>query len=276
MRYALISDIHANLVALEAVLNSIANQPEIDAAYHLGDLVGYGPWPNETIALLKGFRITGIMGNHDQTIATSAAPASGASHAPLSHGAWTARETTDENRALLARLPFRMDLRPRGGHVPGPTVFLFHGTPVAIDAYWHGDATESFCREMATIAGARAGDVVCCGHTHLPWHREVDGVHLVNTGSVGRPKDGDWRAGYVTLDMSGDVAAVEFVRVEYDVHRAAEEIRRSGLPDEFADFLLSGGATGAAAAAPGRPVAPPLRGTTASERPGRAPRPPHP
>ena len=75
MRYALISDIHANLPALEAVLNSIAARPEIDATYHLGDLVGYGPWPNETISLLKGFRIPGIQGNHDDKIARSGAPA---------------------------------------------------------------------------------------------------------------------------------------------------------------------------------------------------------
>lgn len=70
MRYALISDIHANLPALEAVLEHITNGPEVDAIFQLGDLVGYAPWPNETISLLKGFRIAGIAGNYDSTVAT--------------------------------------------------------------------------------------------------------------------------------------------------------------------------------------------------------------
>ena len=241
MRYALISDIHANLPALEAVLNSIAARPEIIATYHLGDLVGYGPWPNETISLLKGFRIAGIQGNHDDKIATSGAPAPRAPDELLSHVEWTARETTTENKALLARLPFRMDLRPTGGHVPGPTVILVHGTPLRIDSYWFEVQPDSFFQEMAELAAARAGDVVCCGHTHLPWHREVNGIHFVNTGSVGRPKDGDWRAGYVVLDLRCEEPIVEFLRVEYDLDHVVDEIRRSELPDDFAEYLRSGG-----------------------------------
>jgi diadenosine tetraphosphatase ApaH/serine/threonine PP2A family protein phosphatase len=71
--------------------------------------------------------------------------------------------------------------------------------------------------------------------------REVEGIHFVNTGSVGRPKDGDWRAGYVLLDMSGEVPQVEFVRVEYDLERAMTGIRESELPDDFAGYLRTGG-----------------------------------
>ena len=85
------------------------------------------------------------------------------------------------------------------------------------------------------------GDIVCFGHTHRPWHRSVGGVHFVNTGSVGRPKDGDPRPGYVVLDVSADVVHVEIVRVRYDVEEAARGIIASDLPDEFADFLRSGG-----------------------------------
>ena len=247
MRYALISDIHANLPALEAVLNSIALRPEIDATYHLGDLVGYGPWPNETIALLKGCRVAGIQGNHDAKIGTSGAPAPRVPDLPLSHVEWTARETSEENKAFLARLPFRLDLRPAGGHVTEPTVILAHGTPIRIDEYWFEDQPEPFFLEMAARAGARAGDVVCCGHTHLPWHRVVEGIHFVNTGSVGRPKDGDWRAGYVVLDMNGEQPIVEFARVEYDLELVAGAIQRSDLPDEFVEYLRSGGEPGPAA-----------------------------
>ncbi|HYW07667.1 MAG TPA: metallophosphoesterase family protein, partial [Longimicrobium sp.] len=94
---------------------------------------------------------------------------------------------------------------------------------------------------LAPACSAKRGDVICFGHTHKPWHREVDGIHFVNTGSVGRPKDGDWRAGYVVLDMGGDAPAVEFVRVEYDLEQAMDGIRRSELPDDFAEYLATGG-----------------------------------
>jgi diadenosine tetraphosphatase ApaH/serine/threonine PP2A family protein phosphatase len=83
--------------------------------------------------------------------------------------------------------------------------------------------------------------VIAFGHTHKPWHRVVEGIHFVNTGSVGRPKDGDWRAGYVLLDVTAAGVGVEFVRVEYDVEVAARAILRSDLPADFADYLRTGG-----------------------------------
>jgi len=89
--------------------------------------------------------------------------------------------------------------------------------------------------------GSRAGDIVALGHTHKPWHSVVDGVHYVNTGSVGRPKDGDWRAGYVMLTVTEGGITSEVVRVEYDVERTASAILGSTLPDEFAVYLRSGG-----------------------------------
>ena len=94
---------------------------------------------------------------------------------------------------------------------------------------------------MAEIAGAKSGDVLCFGHTHLPWHRNIEGMHFVNTGSVGRPKDGDWRAGYVILDVEKNEVSVEFVRVEYDVDATVQAIRASELPGEFAEHLAAGG-----------------------------------
>ncbi|MEO5814608.1 MAG: metallophosphoesterase family protein [Gemmatimonadaceae bacterium] len=83
--------------------------------------------------------------------------------------------------------------------------------------------------------------MICFGHTHKPWHRIVGDVHFVNTGSVGRPKDGDPRASYVLLDVTAEGIAVEFVRIEYDVEAAAQRILESALPDEFAEFLRTGG-----------------------------------
>ena len=101
------------------------------------------------------------------------------------------------------------------------------------------------------MVGARAGDVVCFGHTHKPWHRVVDEIHFVNTGSVGRPKDGDPRAGYILLDVTeSERVVVEIVRVDYDVEPVAKAILASSLPDEFADCLRTGGSWMAATVRP--------------------------
>lgn len=247
MRYALLSDIHANLPALEAVLNHIAARPDIHTTYHLGDLVGYAPWPNETVALLRELGIDGIAGNYDSTVATDHEHCGCRYEDPrqeeLSHlsYAWTRAHVSRETKRVLSALPFRLDLRPMGGHRPGPTVILVHGTPTLNTLYWTEDRPDTFCPRMAHTAGARPGDVICFGHTHKPWHREVDGIHFVNTGSVGRPKDGDWRAGYVVLEVGEGEPKVEFVRVEYDLERAMEGIRGSDLPVDFAEYLRTGG-----------------------------------
>jgi predicted phosphodiesterase len=247
MRLSLISDIHANLPALEAVLDSIRARGDVDAVYHLGDLVGYAPWPNETVERIRAEGIAGVAGNYDSTVATDYKHCGCKYEDPrqeaLSHlsYAWTREHVNAEAKRFLGGLPFRLDLRPLGGHVPGPRVTLVHGAPTLNTLYWTADRSDDFCLKMAEQAGARAGDTLCFGHTHLPWTREVQGIRFVNTGSVGRPKDGDWRAGYVVLSVEGTAVETEFVRVEYDVERTMDAIRRSELPDDFADYLRTGG-----------------------------------
>jgi predicted phosphodiesterase len=247
MRYALISDIHANLPALESVLADIAARSDVDATYHLGDLVGYAPWPNETVALLRAHHIAGVAGNYDSTVATDYEHCGCRYEDPrqeqLSHLGydWTRRHVSAETKRYLGELPFRIDVKPLGGHTAGPTIVLVHGTPTLNTLYWEQDRPDSFCTKMAQHAGAKAGDVICFGHTHKPWHRVVDDIHFINTGSVGRPKDGDWRAGYVLLEIGTGETVVDFVRVEYAVERAASAIVASDLPHDFADYLRSGG-----------------------------------
>jgi predicted phosphodiesterase len=248
MRLVLLSDVHANLPALEAVLADVAGRAPDAAVYHLGDLVGYAPWPNEVVERIRAAGIPGVAGNYDSTTATGYRHCGCRYEDPrqeelshLSYG-WTTAHTSDASKRWLGALPFRLDVRPLGGHAAGPTVILVHGNPVLNTFYWTDDRGDDFHRKMARKAGAAAGDVVAFGHTHRPWHRVVDGLHFVNTGSVGRPKDGDWRAGYVLLDVNDARTVVESVRVEYDVERAALGVRDSGLPDAFADHLRTGGA----------------------------------
>lgn len=253
MRCALISDIHANLPALEAVLSDLEGRAGIDVVYHLGDLVGYAPWADEVVALLRERGIAGVAGNYDSTVATDHEHCGCRYEDPrqeeLSHVSyeWTRTHVAPDTKRWLAALPFRIDLRPLGGHASGPKLILVHGNPVLNTVYWTEDRSDDFCLKMADLAGAKAGDVIAFGHTHRPWHRTVEGIHFVNAGSVGRPKDGDWRAGYVLVEIDGDQVQVEFVRVEYDLPRAVAGIRDSDLPDEFADYLESGGTPSSAA-----------------------------
>jgi predicted phosphodiesterase len=258
MQVALFSDVHANLPALDAVLADIDRRGAV-LVYHLGDLVGYAPWPNEVVARIRERQVAGVSGNYDSTVATDYKHCGCKYEDPLqeqlSHESyrWTRANVSAETRAILGALPFRLDVRPLGGHVAGPTLVLVHGTPLNNVTYWTEDRPDSFCEKMAEVAGARAGDVIAFGHTHKPWHRTVNGVHFVNTGSVGRPKDGDWRAGYALLNVAdGGSVTVQFIRVDYDINTAVDGIRRSQLPHEFADYLVTGGRSLAPSPSTGR------------------------
>jgi predicted phosphodiesterase len=247
MRYALISDIHANLHALDAVLADIDGRGDIDAIYHLGDLVGYSAFPNEVIARLRERGIAGIAGNYDSTVATDYKHCGCKSESPrqeeLAHISYefTRGAVSSGNKQWLGGLPFSLDLRPLGGHAAGPRLVLVHGTPTLNTLYWTEDRSDDFCRKMAGVVGLAAGDAIAFGHTHKPWHRVVDGIHFINTGSVGRPKDGDPRAGYVRLTLGAEPASVEHVRIPYDVEAAVTAVRAASLPDDFVEFLRAGG-----------------------------------
>ena len=247
MRYALISDIHGNKPALDAVLADIRGRNDVDAVYHLGDLVGYAPWPNEVCEIIAREGMPGVAGNYDSTVATHYKHCGCRSEDPkqeeLSHRSydWTLAHVSAQTIAFLAGLPFRIDIKPRGGHMSGPRLVLVHAHTSNNLIYVDESRPDAFLSKMADVAGLVAGDVIAFGHTHKPWHRDVGGVHFVNTGSVGRPKDGDWRAGYMIVDVGGAQVSVDFVRVEYDVEAAATAIIASDLPDEFADFLRLGG-----------------------------------
>src|SRR5262249_19606119 len=146
---------------------------------------------------------------------------------------WTRQHVSATTKHVLGALPFRVDIRPLGGHLAGPGVSLIHGNHVLNTVYVTEDRSDEFLRKLGDGLSAQPGDVVAFGHTHKPWHRVVERIHYVNTGSVGRPKDGDWRAGYALLTVQTAVVNVEFRRVKYDVERAANAIVESTLPDEF-------------------------------------------
>jgi len=237
MRIAIFSDVHGNLPALDAVLADI-DARRVDAVYCLGDLVGYAPFPNESIARIRGARIPTIMGNYDEGVGFDRDECGCAYREEEQRRLgdrslrWTQAHVTDENKAFLREL--RADIRIDAG---GARVLLVHGSPRKINEYLFDDRPVSSFQRLAASSNA---DVIVFGHTHIPYTKRVDEVWFVNAGSVGKPKDGDWRACYAILDVAADPPA-SFVRVPYDVERVADAIRASDLPSEFAADLERGG-----------------------------------
>jgi putative phosphoesterase len=234
MRLAIFSDIHANLHALEAVLRDIdAQRP--DAVYCLGDLVGYGAYPNEVIVLIRERGIPTIMGNYDDGVGFDRDDCGCAYRTDvdrrLGHLSllWTREQVSAENKAFLrALLPhIRLDL-------DGWPALLVHGSPRKINEYVYEDRRQASLERIAASSGA---ELLVMGHTHLPYIKQVAGTLLVNDGSVGKPKDGDPRAAYALLQMDAEIR-VTIRRVAYDVAAAVAAVRASGLPEHHADLLL--------------------------------------
>jgi putative phosphoesterase len=237
VRLALLSDIHGNIHALEAVWADVqARAPE--AVMCLGDLVGYGAFPNEVIDLVRAHDVPALMGNYDDGVGYDRDdcgcvykdPADDArGHLSL---LWTREHVTPERKAYLRALPF-----DRRETYDGRRVRFVHGSPRKINEYLYEDRPESVFRNIARVAEA---DVLFFGHTHLPYQKQVERTLFVNAGSVGKPKDGDPRAGCVIADF-GPQLDIEFRRVAYDVAAAARAVRESGLPAHFATLLETGG-----------------------------------
>ena len=239
MRIGIISDIHGNLPALEAVLADLEPR-RLDALYCLGDLVGYAPFPNEVTERIAALRIPTIMGNYDDGVGFDRNDCGCAYKEPAEKERgdrslmWTRARVTDANKAFLRGLA--RDIRFEAG---GRRVLLVHGSPRKMNEYLFEDrAIATFQR----IAASSEADIIVFGHTHRPYTKLVDGVLFVNAGSVGKPKDGDWRACCVVLEPAAD-EPVRFVRVPYDLERVTAAIRGSDLPDEFAADLERGGAS---------------------------------
>lgn len=235
-RVAVLTDVHGNLPALQAVLEDIAAAgiAETDV-YCGGDLVGYGPHPNEVCALIEARGIPTIYGNYDHAIARDHEDCGCAYITPHDRELgqlsveWTLANTSAASKAFMHDLPF--DLRFTVGDA---TVHLVHGSPRKVNEYLFEDKPLSLYERLAK---AETDDVLAFGHTHKPWHEVRGDVLFVNCGSVGKPKDGDPRAAWVELTPAGHSVDVTLHRVAYDAEAVAAEVRSVGLPGEFADKL---------------------------------------
>jgi putative phosphoesterase len=234
-RIAVITDIHANLPALQAALSRI-DRLGVDAVYCGGDLVGYGPHPNEVCALIAEREIPTIYGNYDYAVARDLDDCGCAYITPHDRELgqrsveWTLAHTNQASKDFMRALPF--DLRFAVGD---SEVHLVHGSPRKVNEYLFDDKPASLYERLAA---AEDGDVLVFGHTHKPWVREYGGVLFVNCGSVGKPKDGDPRGAFALLEDDRSGVRVTIERVEYDAAAVAREVAEAGLPSEFAEKLL--------------------------------------
>jgi putative phosphoesterase len=235
-KLALIADIHGNDLALKAVLEDIERHA-VDGIYCLGDLVGYAPFPNEVVDIIRQNNIQTVLGNYDDAIGFGRLvcgcdfPSEEARIVGEQSLAWTREHTTEESQAYLQVLPREIWL-----DIEGLKTQLVHGSPRALNEYIMDDSTPEFLREIFDMTQA---DILVVGHTHKPFYRLFGGHHIINAGSVGRPKHGDPNAAYCILTVD-DGVEVEIQKVPYDAEAMAKSIVAAGLPGDFAEVVRTG------------------------------------
>ncbi len=237
MRFAVFGDIHGNIEALRTAYDA-ARKAGAEKIYHLGDLGGYSPFVNEVVDFLIDHAIEGVQGNYDETVANDREHCGCKYEDPVQEEManksflWTKEHASDRTKKYMQRLPVSLSFSAYGD-----TVLLFHATPSKNNLYWYEDRPEKFFREMA---GKTNADILIYGHTHKPYRKDFENKIFINAGSVGKPKDGDPRTCVTLVDIIPDGVKVEFLRVPYDVEKAAQAIVTRGLPDYFADKLRRG------------------------------------
>lgn len=247
MRYLVLSDIHGNIDALDAVLHA-ASLEGYDRVIVLGDLVGYGAEPNDVVERVRALQpIAAIRGNHDK-VACGLDSAEGFNPTAQRAATWTREALTEENRAYLCTLqqgPLELD----------DLTLICHGSPVDEDTYIFGEG------DVVEALSVSTRPLCLFGHTHLPmaaaltadrtleliFHGprdrqsvrfEPDWKYVVNPGSVGQPRDADPRASYAVLDA--EAREIEVSRVVYPVQQACDRIIAAGLPKVLGQRLLLG------------------------------------
>ena len=268
-RIAILSCIHGNMAALEAVWDDLSDQC-VDQIYCLGDLVGYGPFPNEVIRFFKRNNIPTVLGCWDEGIGMEREDCGckflTEEDAEYGHAAfeWTRSKITKPNRKFLSNLYFGQ----RVTDTAAGSLLLVHGSPRSTGEYLMESTHDLILFERAAAGDC---DVLICGHTHVPFVRQIEGTLrvtaelgvkdaiqkdlnmvksaaprevnlkpklLINAGSVGEPRHGGVEATYVILNT--ETKAVEIRGVPYDVEGTVKALKKSGLPEAFAARLQSG------------------------------------
>ncbi|MGM0411134.1 MAG: metallophosphoesterase family protein [Bacillota bacterium] len=238
MKIAFISDIHANIFALKKVLKDIEKQ-NVDKTICLGDLVGYAPYPNEVIDLIRKEDIFTIQGNYDESTGEELM-ACGCDYDTKEETEnanrslfWTQDEVNEDNKEWLKNLPGEKRM-----NIEGWDLYLVHGSPRKNNEYLYAES-----KEVKEIADEYDFDILLSGHTHLPYFKVINGKYIVNVGSAGKPKHGNPRATYIILNITED--SIDFLsrEVKYNEEKIAKAIEENEiLPNDFAKLFRYGGA----------------------------------
>ncbi len=224
MLVGLISDVHSNAVALEAILSAFEGMG-VRKILHAGDIIGYNPYPNETIALFREHKIISIIGNHDRALITDDA----SDFNPYAAEAlvWTKRAISHENLEYLMKLTNRESLI-----IDKRRIVLIHGSPRDVDEYIY---PENVSAHFLAITKA---DILVLGHTHVQFKKKYSLGTVLNPGSVGQPRDENPNAAFAVYDTS--TGEVRLQRACYDIERVIEDMQNAHLPEKLSIRLRFG------------------------------------
>lgn len=230
MKIAVISDIHANIYALINLLEDIDNE-KVDTIICLGDLVGYGPHPNEVISMIRRRHILCIKGNYDSSVVDN--EYSYIRETPINSFSlpWTVGELREENRIYLQNLPSTLSL-----NICNRNFLFVHGSPNKINEYLfeNGDNTTEIMKSLNE-------DVLICAHTHLPSTKDFNGKIYINCGSVGKPKIGRPNSTYCILNINNkDGMKVQVKEIPYSFNRIIKDMTMLNFPNALIESFQTG------------------------------------
>ena len=236
IKIALIADIHGNLPALDSVLQHSRNRQAVDKILNLGDMTGYGPYPDEVVRWSQSEQVVNILGNYDQKVISKEHKAADWKSVTNADKRlmfrWTSQALSQLSQDYLNTLPEKRDLQ-----IESVNLLMAHGSPTSISEHLRRDTLKKRLAELAEMTDAR---LILVGHSHEPFAREVNGAWFINPGSIGRIDDGDPRASYAILEIDDDKISFGHFRVPYNIMKAVKAVRSAGLPEVFNQVLQQG------------------------------------
>ncbi|WP_125153039.1 metallophosphoesterase family protein [Clostridium rectalis] len=230
MRIAVISDIHGNIFALDNVLKDIKDR-EVDCIINLGDLVGYGSFPNEVVNIIKTNNIISIKGNYDVSVIDNKFSYIRDTEINQFSLPFTVNELTDENKEFIKSLPSKISLK-----FEKLRILFVHGSHRSINEYLKEDN-----EEIKEIIVNLREDVLVCAHTHIPYIKKAQNKFIINDGSVGKPKIGRPNPTYGILDIRLDkLFNIEIIEIKYDYKKIMEDMKYKGFPYKLIKSYESG------------------------------------